>query len=63
MGQTTVNGIKGILHALEKKVAYWTASSKSRSYIQKDKDTIRKLQIIKKVHVESLKAQLKESET
>ena len=30
---------------------------------KKDKDTIRKFQKIKKVHVESLKSQLKESDT
>ena len=63
MGRTTVNGIKGFLHALAKNFACWIASSKSRSYIQKDKDTIRQFQIIKKLHVESLKAQLKESNT
>ena len=63
MGRTTINGIKGFLHALAKKFACWIASSKSRSYVQKDKDTIRKFQIIKKLHVQSLKEQLKERET
>ena len=63
MGRTTINGIKGFLHALVKKFTCWIASSKSRSYVQKDKDTIRQFQKIKKVHVESLKSQLKESDT
>ena len=63
MCKTNVNGIKGFIHALEKKVACWTTSSKTCSYVQKDQDTIRKFQKIKKVHVESLKSQLKESNT
>ena len=63
MGRTTINEIKGFLHALEKKLSYWIASSKSRSYIQKDKDTIRQFKKIKKLHVESLKSPLKESDT
>ena len=63
MVRTTVNRIKGFLHALAKKVACWKTSSKSRSYVQKDKDTIRQFQKIKKVHVESLKSQLKENDT
>ena len=63
MGQTNVNRIKGFLHALTKKFACWRTSSKPHSYVQKDKDTIRQFQKIKKIHVESLKAQLKESET
>ena len=63
MGRSTVNEIKGFLHALAKKFSFWTYSSKSRSYVQKDKDTISQFQKIKKVHVESLKSQLKESDT
>ena len=63
MGRTTDNRIKGFLYALAKKVARSPAKSKLGSYVQKDKDTIKKFQIIKKVHVESLKAQLKESKT
>ena len=63
MGRTTVNEIKGFLHALAKKFACWIASSKSRSYVQRDKYKIRPFQKIKKVHVESLKSQLKESDT
>ena len=63
MGQTTINGIKGFLYALVMKFSCWIASSKSHSYIKKDKHTIRKFQKIKKVHVESLKSQLKESDT
>ena len=63
MDQTTINGIKIFLHALVKKFSCWIASSKSCSYVQKDKDTIRQFQKIRKVHVESLKSQLKESGT
>ena len=62
MDRLTSNERKGILHALAKKFTFWTYSSKSHSYVQKDKDTIRQFQKIK-VHVESLKSQLKESDT
>ena len=48
---------------LVNKITFWTYSSKSCSYVQKDKDTIRQFQKINKVHVESLKSQLKESDT
>ena len=61
--QLTRNDRKWLLLVLVKKLAFWTYSSNSRSYIQKDKDTIRQFQKIKKVHVESLKSQLKESDT
>ena len=63
MDRLTSNERKGILHALAKNFTFWTYSSNSHSYIQKDKDTIRQFQKIKKVHVESLKSQLKESDT
>ena len=63
MDQLSRNEKKGLLLVLEKKLAFWTYSSNSRSYVQKDKDTIRQFQKIKKVHVESLKSQLKESDT
>ena len=63
MDRLTSNERSGLLLALAKKFAFWTYSSNSRSYIQKDKDTIRQFQKIKKVHVESLKSQLKESDT
>ena len=63
MGRSSINGIKGFLHALRKNFACWITSSISCSYVQKDKDTIRQFQKIKKVHVESLKSQLKESDT
>ena len=63
MDRLTRNEIKGILLVLVKKLAFWTSSSNSRSYIQKDKDTIRQFQKIKKVNVESLKSQLNESDT
>ena len=63
MGGTIGNGLKGFLYALVKKVARSPAKSKLRSYVQKDKDTIRKFQKIKKLHVESVKSQLKESDT
>ena len=54
MDRLTRNERKGILLALAKKFTFWTYSSNSRSYVQKDKDTIRQFQKIKKVHVESL---------
>ena len=56
MDRLNSNKRKGILLALEKKFTFWTYSSNSRSYAQNDKDTIRKFQKIKKVHVESLKS-------
>ena len=62
MDQLTRNEKKGLLLVLENKITFWTYSSNSRSYVQKDKDTIRQFQKIKKVHVESLKSQLKESD-
>ena len=52
-----------LLLVLVNKLSFCTYSSNSRSYVQKDKDTIRQFQKIKKVHVESLKSQLKESDT
>ena len=61
MDRLTSNERKGLLLVLANKLAFWTYSSNSRSYVQKDKDTIRQFQKIKKVHVESLKSQLKES--
>ena len=63
MGRSTINEIKGFPHALAKKFDFWTYSSKSHSYVQKDKDTIRQFQKSKNVQVESLKSQLKESDT
>ena len=63
MDQLTINERKGILLVLWNKLAFWTYSSKSCSYVQKDKETIKQFQKIKKVHVESLKSQLKESDT
>ena len=51
-----MNEKKGLLLVLEKKLTFWTSSSNSCSYVQKDKDTIRQFQKIKKVHVESLKS-------
>ena len=63
MDQLTSNEKKGLLLVLVKKLSFRTYSSNSRSYVQKDKDTIRQFQRIKKVHVESLKSQLKESDT
>ena len=63
MGQTTINGIKGFLHASTKKFSCWKTSSKSRSYVKKDKDTIRQFKKNEKVHVESLKLQLKKRDT
>ena len=63
MGRLTRSKRKGLLLVLAKKLAFWTYSSNSRSYVQKDKDTIRQFQKIKKVHVESLKSQLKETDT
>ena len=57
------NEKKGLLLVLANKLAFWTYSSNSHSYVQKDKDTIIQFQKIKKVHVESLKSQLKESDT
>ena len=59
----TSNERKGILLLLANKLSFWTYSSNSRSYVQKDKDTIRQSQKILKVHVELLKSQLKESDT
>ena len=58
MDRLTRNERKGLLLVLANKLAFWTYSSNSRSYVQKDKDTIRQFQKIKKVHVESLKSQL-----
>ena len=63
MGGTTDTRIKGLAYALVSKPAWWIVVSNIGCYVQKHKDTIRQFQIIKKVHVESLKAQLKESET
>ena len=63
MDRLTSNERKGLLLALEKKFTFWTYSSNSRSYVQKDKDTIRQFQKNKKVNVESLKSQLKERDT
>ena len=63
MDGLSMNEKKGLLLVLVNKITFWTYSSNSRSYIQKDKDTIRQFQKIKKVHVESLKSQLKESDT
>ena len=63
MNRLTSNERKGHLLVLAKNLAFWTCSSNSHSYVQKDKDTIRQFQKIKKVHVESLKSQLKESDT
>ena len=57
------NKRKGLLLVLAKKLTFCTSSSNSRCYIQKDKDTIRQFQKNKKVHVESLKSQLKERDT
>ena len=63
MDRLTRNERKRLLLVLANKLAFWTYSSNSHSYIQKNKDTIRQFQKIKKVHVESLKSQLKESDT
>ena len=63
MDQLTISERKGLLLVLENKLSFWTYSSNSRSYVHKDKDTIRQFQKIKKAHVESLKSQLKESDT
>ena len=63
MDRLTSNEGKGHLLALVNKFSFWTYSSNSCSYVQKDKYTIRQFQKIKKVHVESLKSQLKESDT
>ena len=63
MDQLTRNERKRILLVLLNKLAFWINSSNSRSYVQKDKDTMRQFQKIKKVHVESLKSQLKERDT
>ena len=63
MDRLARNERKGLLLVLVIKLAFSTYSSNSRSYIQKDKDTIRQFEKIKKVHVESLKSQLKESNT
>ena len=57
------NERQGLLLVLVKKLAFWIYPSNSRSYVQNDKDTIRQFQNIKKVDVESLKSQLKESNT
>ena len=63
MDRLTSNERKGLLLVLAKKLAFWTYSSNSCSYVQKDKDTIIQFQKNKKVHVESLKSQLKERDT
>ena len=63
MDRLTSNERKGLLLVLVNKITFWTYSSNSRSYIQKDKYTIRQFKKINKVHVESLKSQLKESDT
>ena len=63
MDGLTRNERKGLLLVLAKNLSFWTSSSNSRSYVEKDKDTIRQFQKIKKVDVESLKSQLKESDT
>ena len=63
MDRLTSNERKGLLLVLVKKITFWTYSSNSCSYVQKDKDTIRQFKKIKKVNVESLKSQLKESDT
>ena len=63
MDRLNRNEKKGLLLVLANKLSFWTYSSNSRSYVQKDKDRIKQFQKIKKIHVESLKSQLKESDT
>ena len=63
MDRLTSKKRKRLLLVIAKKLDFYTYSSNSRSYVQKDKDTIRQFQKINKVHVESLKSQLKESNT
>ena len=59
MGGTAETEIKWLAYALAIKAARGIVVLNIGSYVQKHKDTIRQFQIIKKVHVESLKAQLK----
>ena len=63
MDRLNRNEKKVLQLVLANKLTFWTYSSNSRSYVQKDKDTIRQFKKNKKVHVESLKSQLKESDT
>ena len=56
MGETIDTDLKRWAYASSRKVARWETLSNICSYVKKHKDTIRKIQIIKSIHVESLKA-------
>ena len=56
MGDTIDNDLKGWTYASMNKATRLETLSDICSYVKKHKDTIRQFQIIKSIHVESLKS-------
>ena len=56
MGEKIDNGLKGWAYASKRKRARVASLSDICFYVKKHKDTIRQFQIMKIIHVESLKA-------
>ena len=56
MGEIIDNGLKGWAYASKSKAAWVESILEICCYIKKHKDTVRKFKIIKRIHVESLKA-------
>ena len=59
MGEIIENDLKGWAYASKRKVARVESLSSICCHVKKHKDTIRKFEIMKSIHVESLKALLK----